>query len=294
MKIAVTGGTGLVGRFIVEAALAAGHEVTLLSRAAAPSGFFSAAPAHLPYDLAGDPPPLAGHDALIHAAFAHLPGRYRGGEGDDPDRFLRLNRDGSLRLFCAAKAQGVARAIFLSSRAVYGDYPPGTTLCEDMDVRPDTLYGAMKAEVEAALAALSGPGFVTASLRATGVYGPAGPGQTHKWAGLFADFAAQKPIAPRAATEVHGADLAQAALLLLVALPAIVSGRAFNVSDLLLDRQDLLAEVARITGRDLPLPARAGARSVNAMDCSRLAALGWRPGGWDILRATLPVLLPPG
>jgi len=280
MKIALTGGTGLVGRFLAEAARAAGHQVTLLSRSPPPDG--------LRYDLAGEVPDLAGHDALIHAAFQHEPGRYRGGEGTDPVGFLAANRDGSLRLFAAARAAGLARALFLSTRAVYGDHPAGTVLTEGLELRPDTLYGQMKADVEQGLAALSSPNFSTASLRATGVYGP-GPG--HKWTGLFADFRAGRPIAPRVATEVHGDDLAAAALLLLEAPAEALAPQAFNVSDLTLDLHDLLAEVARLTGCAAPLPPRADAARVSAMDCTRLRALGWQPGGWPRLRASLPAML---
>lgn len=277
MKVALTGGTGLVGRFLADAARAAGHDVTLLSR--------NPAPGELRYDLTGEVPDLTGHDALIHAAFQHAPGRYRGGEGTDPADFLAANRDGSLRLFAAARQAGVARALFLSTRAVYGDHPAGTLLTEDLELRPDTLYGQMKADVEQGLAALSSPTFSTASLRATGVYGP---GQNHKWTDLFANFHAGRPISPRVATEVHGADLAAAALLLLEA-PA--SDLAYNVSDLTLDLHDLLAEVARLTGCTAPLPPRADAAAVSAMDCTRLRALGWRPGGWPLLRASLPAML---
>lgn len=280
MKIALTGGTGRVGRFVAEAARAAGHEVTLLSRHPPPGG--------LHYDLAGELPDLSGQDALIHAAFQHAPGRYRGGEGTDPAGFLAANRDGSLRLFAAARKAGVARALFVSSRAVYGGHPAGTVLTEETPLRPDTLYGRMKAEVEHGLAGLSSSGFSTASLRATGVYGP---GENHKWTTLFADFRAGRPIAPRVATEVHGADLAAAALLLLSVPPAALRSHAFNVSDLTLDLHDLLAEVARLTGCTAPLPPRSDAASVNAMDCARLRALGWQPGGWPLLRASLPAML---
>lgn len=267
MKIALTGASGLVGRFIAQGVRQAGHTVTPLTR----PGF----------DLGAPPPPLAGHDALIHAGFAHVPGKYRGGEGDDPETFRRLNVDGTLRLLARARADGVAHLVFLSSRAVYGAYPPGTTLHEDLPPRPDTLYGEVKRVIEQAL-----PDFAphTASLRATGVYGP---GAGHKWGGLFADFLRGVPIAPRVATEVHGADLAQAAMLALRA----GGHRVLNVSDLVLDRHDLLAEVAQRTGCAHPLPPRAGADTLSAMDCTRLRGLGWQPGGWPLLRRALDAML---
>ena len=67
---------------------------------------------------------------FVHAAFEHVEGRYRGGEGDDPEGFRRANVEGSARLFEAARAAGVKRCVFLSSRAVYGTElagiaPPG-------------------------------------------------------------------------------------------------------------------------------------------------------------------------
>ncbi|RBI87558.1 hypothetical protein DRV85_01110 [Rhodosalinus halophilus] len=286
MRLAITGGTGLVGRFLVEEALAAGDRVTVLTRRPPAPGFFSGAVDHAAFDLGGPPPALDGMDALIHAGLSHVPGKYRGGEGDDPEGFLSANRDGTLRLFEAAARAGVGRVIFLSSRAVYGGYPPGTELTEEMPPRPDTLYGKVKAEAEAALADLRGG----VALRATGVYGPAGPGQRHKWADLFDNFLAGGEIVPRRGTEVHGEDLAAAARILLTAPEERLGEGVFNVSDILLDRRDLLAEVARATGCAHPLPPASDA-PVSVMRCHRLRALGWRPGGMPRLRASLPALL---
>ncbi|MDV7143110.1 NAD(P)-dependent oxidoreductase [Tropicimonas sp. TH_r6] len=291
MRLAITGATGLVGRFIVEEALAAGDHVVTLTRTPPDHGAFSGPVSRLAYDLAGPPPPLVGCDALVHCSFQHVPGLYRGGEGDDPDGFRRANLDGSLALFETARRDGVRRILFLSSRAVYGDYPPGTTLGEDLPPRPDTLYGKIKLEAEQALAALNGPGCATASLRATGIYGPAGPGQTHKWTRLFDDFRAGRPIAPRISTEVHGADLAAAIRLLLLAPASSLAGRSFNLSDILLDRHDLLTEVARLTGIRAPLPKRADGAKISAMSCTRLRSLGWHPGGRRRLSESLPGLL---
>ncbi|MBK1635617.1 NAD-dependent epimerase/dehydratase family protein [Rhodovulum adriaticum] len=288
MSLAVTGATGLVGRFFVEEALARGEPVAVLTRRAPPPGFFSAPVAHRPYTL-GERPDLAGHNTVIHCAFAHVPGRYRGGEGDDPEGFARANLDGSVALFQAARACGVQRVLFLSTRAVYGAYPPGTVLTDDMAPRPDTLYGQVKWQAEQALFAMAAPEFVPVSLRATGVYGPAGPGQRHKWADLFDDFRAGRPIAPRRGTELHGADLAEAGRLLRNAPTETVSARAFNLSDILLDRRDLLALLAKAEGLSIPLPAPSDA-PVSAMDCNRMQQLGWVPGGLALLRNTLPAL----
>lgn len=266
MRIALTGATGIVGGFIAPAIRAAGHQLV-----------------PLPGYRLGDRPDLSGCDALIHAAFAHAPGRYRGGEGDDPARFLRLNLDGTLRLFDAAADAGLRRLVFLSSRAVHDGHPPGTRLADTLRPAPTTLYGKVKAAAEAALADLPVAG---TSLRATGVYGP---GRANKWRGLFRDYLAGRPVAPHVATKVHGEDLARAALLALQdkAPPTL------NVSDLVLDRADLLAEIARLTGCRHPLPPRAATDALRIPDCAGLAALGWRGGGMARLRESLPGILDP-
>lgn len=289
MTLAVTGATGLVGRFLVQEALARGEAVTVLTRRPPPPGFFPAPVTHQPYAL-GAWPDLAGHDTLIHCAFAHLPGRYRGGEGNDPAGFVQANLDGSQTLFRAARAARVRRVLFMSSRAVYGAYPPGTTLTEAMAPHPDTLYGQVKHAAEQALFALATPDFAPVCLRATGIYGPAGPGRRHKWADLFDDFCAGRAIAPRRGTELHGADLAAAARLLRAAPAARVAGSAFNLSDIVLDRRDLLALVASARGVPHPLPA-ASDTPVSAMDCTRMHDLGWHPGGMALLRDSLSGLL---
>lgn len=290
MRLAVAGGTGFIGRFIVAEALFAGDEVAILGRTPPMHGLFATTVPHLPFDLDGPAPDLAGFDALVHAGFAHLPGRYRGGEGDDPAGFARRNRDGTLRLAEAARRAGLDRFVFLSSRAVYDGYPPGTALREDMPPRPETLYGRLKAEVEQALAALTGPAFQAVSLRATGVYGPAAPGARHKWHGMFRDALAGRAPTPRVATELHGRDLADAVRL---ALAGQVDGApVVNLSDLLLDRRDLLALLAAVTRRIVALPERADPGRVSVMDSALARSMGWAPGGWRRLYETLPLLAP--
>lgn len=276
MSLALTGATGRVGHFVLDAARAQGQVPRVLGRRAV------AGLAHTPWAL-GAVPPLEGVETLVHCAFAHVPGRYRGGEGDDEAGFLRANLEGSVVLFEAARAAGVARVIFLSSRAVFDGYPPGTALDERLPPRPANAYGRAKAEAEAALAALSGPGFCGISLRATGVYGPPPPGLPDKWAQLFAEYHAGRPVAPRRGSEVHGADLARA-IGLLATGPARPG--AVHCADLVVDRHDLLAGAAARTGCPHPLPPRAQT-PLSLLRCEKLKALGWAPGGAARLAAYL-------
>lgn len=290
MKALVTGGTGLVGRYIVETLLESGYDVTVAGRTPPADGLLPRAVAFRAATLepeAIDEDLFAGIDAVVHAAFDHLPGRYRGGEGDDPERFRRLNLDGSIRLFEAAKRAGVRRAVFLSSRAVYDGVPPGTPLTEDLNLKPASLYGDIKLLGEQALAALNAPDFTTSSLRLTGVYGDLRP---NKWDALFADYLAGRPVPVRAGTEVHGRDAGQAVRLMLETDADKVGGQSFNVSDIVADTHEILACVKAENGCDVPLPAPAAREDVAAMTTDKIRGLGWQPGGQPLLAASVAEL----
>jgi len=270
MRIAVTGASGLVGWPVAHWLAARGHTITALGCRRV-AGLL-----HRDWQL-GDVPDLSDQDALIHAAFQHVAGRYRGGEGNDPEGFVRANLDGTLALFEGAAALGL-RTVFLSSRAVYGTYSPGTRLSEGMEPRPDTLYGQVKLAAERALP----PNGI--ALRATGIYGPPVPGRGHKWQDLFAAFEAGDRPAPRIGTEVHAYDVAAAVDLVLgrTAPPPLL-----NVSDIVLDRRVLLETHARVSGKAGPLPDPSDPKTVTEMETATLRGLGWQPQGMTGLAEAL-------
>ncbi|MBW3096306.1 NAD-dependent epimerase/dehydratase family protein [Pseudohoeflea coraliihabitans] len=286
-RVLVSGATGLVGRYIVDHLLQHGFQVVVGGRTPPPSGVFRKA---LPHRLlALDPDSdqseaFTGIDHFVHAAFSHLPGRYRGGEGDDPEGFCRANRAGTLALFEAARRAGVRRLVFLSSRAVYDGVTPGSLLREDAPLAPTSLYGQVKLEAETALAALRHPGFDGVSLRATGVYGDLVP---NKWQGLIADYLAGRPVPARAASEVHGRDLAAAIVLLLAQAEPGEMPDAVNVSDILVDTRDILAPFQSALGVSHPLPPAGDPNAVSVMSIERLARLGWQPGGRPLFDRTM-------
>ncbi|MEO1747240.1 MAG: NAD(P)-dependent oxidoreductase [Pseudomonadota bacterium] len=280
-RIVISGATGLVGRFIAERFLQLGDEVVAMGRNEPVEGFFSRPVQWVPGDL--DPEKdwtasFEGADYFVHCAFNHVPGKYRGGEGEDPDEFCRLNVDGSLSLFAAAKSAGTKRAVFISSRAVYDGIAAGIQLTEDMAVAPSSLYGQMKHKVENALIKLADKSFCPMSIRATGIYGP---GLGHKWETLFEAFRRGEAISPRIGTELHADDLAAAVALLLQVEERTVhsfgSAPVFNASDIILDRHDLLRAYALRNAINAQPSERAEASMLNVMDCSRLKSLGWSP-----------------
>ena len=289
MKVLVSGGTGLVGRAIVEDLLAGGHEITLCGRTAPAADLFPAPVGFRPLDLGGKANPglFDGIEAFVHAAFDHVLGRYRGGEGSDPEGFVEKNVSGSIRLFEAARDAGVSRAVFLSSRAVYDGLPPGEPLIEEAQVAPTSLYGQVKRDCEAALAALDSARFVTASLRVTGVYTALSP---NKWDTLFSDYLEGRPAPSRAGSEVHGRDVGQAVRLMLEEPKERVGREIFNVSDIVTDTHEILSLVQQATGCGNPLPAPADRAAVAAMPTGRIRALGWRPGGEPLFARTVSEL----
>ncbi len=292
-SVLVSGGTGYAGRFIVEHLLAGGYKVTVGGRTAPEPGFFSKDVPFVRLILDPDADQIEAFDNIyyfVHAAFDHLPGKYRGGEGNDPDRFRRVNLDGGVRLFETARDAGVRRCVFLSSRAAYGPQAGGALLTEDMQAKPDTLYGEVKLQAERSLLALCGHGFVTTSLRATGIYGPAGPGRKHKWAALFENYLSGTIVGRRAATEVHGEDVAKAVRLMLEADAVQINGETFNVSDILTDNHEILSILQRVTHCPHPLPEAADGSACNRMETCKIEALGWKPGGRDLLSWTIEQL----
>ncbi|MEO1092546.1 MAG: NAD(P)-dependent oxidoreductase [Pseudomonadota bacterium] len=288
MRVAVTGATGVVGAFVVAELAAQGHEVVAWRRSAAD-------PASLRADVTwvegalGDAPSsralVERADALVHAAFAHVPGRYRGGEGDDVDGFLRANLQGSLTLFDAARAAEVDRVVLLSTRAVYGPRLAGRPLDERHPLRPDTLYGAHKAALEAIVCGWGkAAGLGWCSLRSTGVFGLRAPFSRSKWAEVVDACRRGVALSPRGGTEVFGPDLARAVRLLLTAPVGAVGGEAFNCSDVFVTHR----AVSRLAGGPLA-PASTGPAGLMMTD--KLQDLGWRPSGWPAVAATVEALV---
>ena len=236
---------------------------------------------------------VAGVDAVVHCAYQHVPGRYRGGEGDDRSGFWRANLLAGVELMEHSRRAGVSRFVLLSSRAVFGRRTPAPYWVDDTTYPiPDTHYGALKLALEAQVSAFAETdGLCAASLRPTGVYGVTQPVARSKWFDLACAAWRRQPL-PRArlATEVHGADVAAAVWLLLTAPARDVAGRAFNCTDLIVDSSDVMARLARRLGVDSDLPQAAVNPLTHPMRAPALRALGWRPGGERRLEETIDEL----
>src|SRR5437016_1994540 len=118
MRIAVTGATGFIGRYLVRELAGAGHVLRCWHRPGSDRGGFggeASAIEWLPGDL-GDAAAchalVQGVDALVHAAVQWEGPRNRGrGSHGRADVFFGVNLTGSLRLFQDAFEAGVPRCV---------------------------------------------------------------------------------------------------------------------------------------------------------------------------------------
>ena len=123
MIVAITGATGYVGRFIVADLQQRGVKVRAWARPNTDIRGFSDEIEWIEGDLhsiSSMEALLSGANAVVHAAFEHTEGRYRGGEGADLNAFLSANLMGTLKLLEVAQRANIERFVFISSRAVYG------------------------------------------------------------------------------------------------------------------------------------------------------------------------------
>jgi len=147
MRIAVTGGTGFVGSHLVDAALAAGHEVIALTRRDQP-------PRERVSWISGDLHDRAALERLVDEADAviHVAGVI---SAQGAAAFEKGNVEGTLAMLAAATAGGVRRFVHVSSLAAR---------------EPNlSLYGASKAKAEGLV---HGSGLDWAIVRPPAVYGP--------------------------------------------------------------------------------------------------------------------------
>ncbi len=295
MRVAVTGATGFLGRYIVNHLLGEGHSCRCWARAGGDRGGFVEADGQLAWingqlgDEAATEKLVDGVDAVVHSAL-HRPGAgFRGAEGDLID-FVQTNVLGTLRLITAARAAGVGRFVFISTCAVHEVILDDRKLDEAHPLWPRSHYGAHKAAIEKFVHSFGfGEGYAICSLRPTGIYGLRRPVDKSKWYQLVKDVAAGKAIdSASGGKEVHAADVARAVGILLQADG--VAGQCYNCCDMYISDQ-IVAETARqITGSKSEI-ASVSKGPKHQIDTSKLEALGMRFGGRPLLVKTVEQLL---
>jgi nucleoside-diphosphate-sugar epimerase len=229
----------------------------------------------------------------VHAAVAWEGPRTRGrGSHGAADVFLGVNLTGSLRLFQDAFAAGVPRFVFVSTCAVHEVILDDRPLDEAHPLWPTSHYGAHKAALEAFVHSYGlGQGWPICALRPTGIYGLAHPPQASRWYDLVGQAVRGEPVSSaKGGKEVHAADVARAAELLLTAGAKAVAGQSFNCYDLYIAEEHVARIARELAGAAVPISAlNRGPK--HQIETKKIRALGMTFGGEALLRRTVEELV---
>ena len=289
MRILVTGGAGFIGSHVVDAYIAAGHQVAVLDN------FSTGRESNVNPDaevyrvdvrekpevekaIASFRPEVVNH----HAAQSEVPKSVA-----DPTFDAKVNIVGGINILKACADHGVRKVIFSSTGgALYGE-PDIVPADEDHPVRPLSPYGTSKLSFEHYLATFQRTfGLTYTVLRYANIYGARQDFHAEEGR-VIAIFASRmlerKPVTidwdgEQSRDMLHVGDVATANLAALER----GSGGTFHVSTgVAVTINDLFRKLALITGYDLEPrhgPGRKGDVYRIALDNSRaLHGLGWEP-----------------
>jgi nucleoside-diphosphate-sugar epimerase len=297
MKIAVSGGPGFIGHYILRRLAGAGHSLRSWYRPTSDRSGLDAIAARIEWmpgelnDDAASESLVAGCDAVVHAALFRPGTGFRGAEGD-LITFVERNVVGTLRLIEAAKRAGVRRFVFISTCAVHEQILDDRPLDENHPTRATSHYGAHKAAIEQFVHSYGlGTGFAICALRPTGVYGLAHRPHDSKWFDLVkAVVNGEAVTCQRGGKEVHAADVAQAVELLLNAPASAITGEAFNCYDTYVSDWDVAHLAKQISGSGADIRGHQTSTK-NQIVTDKLRSLGMTFGGQQLLEATVTQLV---
>jgi UDP-glucose 4-epimerase len=285
-KILVTGGAGFIGSHIVDAYVAAGHEVVVVDNLS--SGQRGHVPARVKFVqmdirdpalrsmLEQERPEIVNHHAAQSSVAVSV---------NDPRLDADVNILGTLNLLMLCVEFGTKRVIFASTGgAIYGE-PDRIPVDETHPARPISPYGISKLVGEIYLQYFASRGLEWAVLRYSNVYGPRQ--DPHGEAGVVAIFA-QAILAGRAPTIfgdgrqtrdfVYVGDVAAANLRALDAPTGQIANIGTGIETTVNDLFAKLADLCEFRGKPAYAPPRPGDVRHIALDVTRAKTwLKWGP-----------------
>ena len=297
MRIAVTGGTGFLGRYILRHLADAGHALRCWYRPTSDRSGLEKGNVEWLAGSLGDTAAASalvrGVDAVVHSALEWpREGGFRFSAAKEQERFLEANLMGSLRLFQEAFAAGVPRFVFISTCAVHEVILDDRPLDETHPLWPTSQYGAHKAALEKFVHSLGlGQGWPICALRPTGIYGLAHPTSASRWFDLVGQVIRGEPISSaRGGKEVHASDVARAVELLLSADAKTIAGQSFNCYDRYIAEQDVARIARELTGSKSTI-ADLNRGPKNQISTKKINAIGMTFGGDNLLGQTVEGLI---
>ena len=291
MKVAITGATGFIGRYIVKKMHAVGNECRCWYRqesrcfeSDSSDSVLEWVPGQLGNADACDEL-LDGCDVVVHSGL-HRTGRaFRGSEGDVAD-FVQRNVVGSIQLIEAARRKGVRKFVYISTCAVHEKILDDRPLDESHPLWMTTHYGAHKAAVEQFVHSYGfGMGFPIVALRPTGVYGLHHDPPQSKWFDLVRSVVRGEQVECRGGgKEVHAADVAEAVDLLLH--KEDIAGEVYSCYDQYVSRYDVAQMAKEISRSDAEIIGEQ-TRPKHQIVSDKIKGLGMSFGGDEILRKTI-------
>ncbi len=300
MKLLITGGAGYIGSIVAKQLVDAGHEVIVLDnlqnghRSAVVPGAELVVADLLDREALGNvvTPEL---DGVLHFAALALVSE----SVSHPERYYATNVGGTLNLLEAMDGAGVARLVFSSTCAVYGE-PDEVPIKETAVPRPVNAYGASKLSVDLMIRDFCrAHGLGAVSLRYFNVAGACGglgedhDPETHLIPNILRAALGAAPEVNVYGTDyptgdgtairdyIHIEDLAAAHLLALEATREgehkvfnLGTGSGFSV-------RQVIEQAQSVTGRQIHVreaPRRPGDPPVLVASSERIKAeLGWEP-----------------
>ena len=295
MKIAITGATGFLGRYIVDALTQSGHECRCWQRDHSDTTGFGDIGSQLSWvsgelgSLEAEKKLVQDCDVVVHGALARPGDGFRGGEGDFRG-FVETNLLGTLSLIESSRQAGVKRFIFISSCAVHDKILDDRKLDEAHPLWALSHYGAYKAAVEKFIHSYGfGQGYAICSLRPTGIYGTARPVQHSKWFELAKNISESRIVECSAGgKEVHAFDVARAVRVLLDAKG--IAGESYNCYDMYISEYDVAMIAKNISGSQSKILGKPKSPK-HQIDTQKLKSLGMTFGGKALLEKTVASLL---
>ena len=277
-RVLVTGGAGFIGRRLVRALLAEGHEVTVADLRAFPDPEVRTFVGDLCDPEAAARAVRPGTDVIIHlAAVTSVLASVQ-----DPVSTHLLNVDATARLLELGRENEVGTFLLASTNAVVGNVG-SAVINEQVVLRPLTPYGATKAAGEMLLGSYASCyGITGAALRFSNVYGP---GMTEKDSFV--------PRLMRAARDGEGVKVRGDGTMLrdVVHVDDIVQGtlaawRSGRNGPLILGAgrsvtvNEMVTIARQVTGAPIPaetVPVPRGEMPAVVLDISAARAIGYEP-----------------